>query len=761
MKILAPAGNMASFLAALKAGADAVYFGLESFNARSSAGNFTFAELKLISALAKHYKLDLYLTLNTLLSDQDFPEVVKLIVKIKDYHLKGVIIQDISLLPYLKKYPHLEIVASTQMSICNTKGVNDLEKEGFGQIVLARELTLKDLEEIKKSSHVKLEIFGHGAMCYSMSGQCLISAMVGGRSGNSGQCAQICRKRFKLGKKNKYFLSMNDLRTDQELAKIAKIGIDTLKIEGRMRSPEYVYSTVRHYKGLLTKEIVLNSQEYSKSLEKNEVSFNRGFSSGYLKGYNPKLINTDNQADRGIFLGKVVEISDQQVKIKLKNNLQITPSKGDGISIKVGEKYFGFRLEQESVKEKEFLIIKEQLKQFKQDSQVYLNYLASITEEIISEEYRIPLKLHIYNKDNQLILDFIEQKLSLPLEPAKDLKTDLKDLLEKKLNNFKHELFFLKDLKIESLKGSFLPYSLIRNTLTNYFEQKFQQLAFRDSKIWEIELPVIKRKTSGKRTLPHFTFQIESENQQSSIKKFLDKHKEAISFSFTAKPRFNNDINNLSELTLPTFIKDSVYPKILEGTKDKAKIWISNPGEIELKAASKALTYHYNIKNSKTFNYWASKSDQLMLSLETDLANFSFKDIETSKAVLFLAGYPLVMTNLNCLFRDNFGCKNPDIPVLNCQYQNTIQKIIDPKGAHYPVRCNLFHQTEIYHHSPLFPLKEIGKISRLPISNFYINCEFLTSNELADILNLILKSLLNKQTFKPAKLKNYSGSYLL
>lgn len=252
IELLSPAGNQESFFSAIKAGADAVYVGMKDFSARSKAKNFSYKELYNLCEYAKEKKVKVYVALNTLLQQQDIKKAFECLQQIKLINADAVIVQDLALVNIAKKYfPSLKLHASTQLAIHNSFGVRQAEKIGFSRTVLARELSFEQIKNIKKNTHCELEIFCHGALCFSVSGLCLFSSFIGGYSGNRGFCTQPCRRLWKINNKQGYFFSPKDLQLAEHIQQLKDIGITSLKIEGRMKTADYVYKTVKAYRLLI------------------------------------------------------------------------------------------------------------------------------------------------------------------------------------------------------------------------------------------------------------------------------------------------------------------------------------------------------------------------------------------------------------------------------------------------------------------------------------------------------------------------------
>ncbi len=254
VELLAPCGSYESFLAAVRAGADAVYLGGKAFGARAYAENFSEEELISVIRQAHLFGVSVYLTVNTLVKEQEFSAVYEYILPLYGAGLDGAIVQDMGVFRFLRRnFPDLKLHASTQMTITGSYGAAFLKEMGCERIVPARELSLQEIKAIKREVPIEIEVFVHGAMCYCYSGQCLMSSMIGGRSGNRGRCAQPCRLPYKTAGKEGYFLSLKDMNTLEHLPELIEAGVDSFKIEGRMKRPEYVAGVVSIYRKYIDK----------------------------------------------------------------------------------------------------------------------------------------------------------------------------------------------------------------------------------------------------------------------------------------------------------------------------------------------------------------------------------------------------------------------------------------------------------------------------------------------------------------------------
>ncbi len=294
VELLAPAGSYDSLKAAIGAGADAVYLGGTRFGARASAANFREDELCQAVRYAHLHGCDLYLTVNTLLKDRELEELGAYLKPYYECGLDAVIVQDFGVLSYVREaFPDLPVHASTQMTLMGPGGASFLKELGAARIVTARELSLEEIQEIHQKVDIEIESFIHGALCYCYSGQCLFSSMLGGRSGNRGRCAQPCRLPYQLkakgrivnGPEEAYLLSPRDMCTIELLPKILEAGVCSLKIEGRLKRPEYTAGVVRIYRKYLDQYLEHGKEGYHVSkedLQELQALYNRG---GFSKGY--------------------------------------------------------------------------------------------------------------------------------------------------------------------------------------------------------------------------------------------------------------------------------------------------------------------------------------------------------------------------------------------------------------------------------------------------------------------------------------------
>lgn len=345
VEILAPAGSMECLRAAVAAGADAIYLGGTKFGARAYAQNLSEEDLVQAIEYVHIHGRKIYMTVNTLLKDRELNELYAYLLPYYKAGLDGVIVQDIGAVKFIGEYfPEMPVHASTQMTITNTLGADFLKRYGITRVVPARELPLKEIRDMKKQTGLEMECFVHGALCYCYSGQCLLSSMIGGRSGNRGQCAQPCRLPYQTeGKKPADLMSLKDLCTIDILPELIDAGIDSFKIEGRMKQPEYVYTVVKMYRKYADQYLKLQKEGKGKSsyhvseADKRELLATyqrRGYCEGYYYQHNGKDMVSLKRPKNGRD-GSAEEKPWQDIKVQEKINGILTLSVGNRAKLTV------------------------------------------------------------------------------------------------------------------------------------------------------------------------------------------------------------------------------------------------------------------------------------------------------------------------------------------------------------------------------------------------------------------------------------------
>ena len=319
-ELLAPAGNLETAVAAFSAGADAVYLGLGKFNARNRAENFQLKDLARLQEYARRLNKKVYVTLNTLVTESELPEFFTFVSEVARMQPDAVIVQDPGVIYMLRRYfPHLTLHASTQMNIHNSCGIKMLEYLGVKRVILERQITLEELRTIARQTTMELEVFVHGSLCISLSGRCLLSNYAENASGNRGMCRQLCRRNYRTAPDSavKPYLSPQDLQIMQELPELAKLKIASLKIEGRLRGPDYVVPVVKAYRKALDE-----LPELEEPLNMIRRTISRPAGSGALYGFD-KLISSDPQAVFGRKAGEITAVNHNGMTVRLCDRIHL------------------------------------------------------------------------------------------------------------------------------------------------------------------------------------------------------------------------------------------------------------------------------------------------------------------------------------------------------------------------------------------------------------------------------------------------------
>jgi putative protease len=323
IELLAPVGSIESFHAALDAGADAVYLGFGDFNARMRSQNFKAETLAYLIPYAQSLGKKVYITMNTLIKDGEMPIFINSVNIIKQLKPDAIIVQDLGMAALLREYfPNIELHGSTQMAIHNSVGFEAAKKLGITRVVPARELTLQEIRKINNKAELEIELFVHGALCYSVSGNCLASSFLGGSSGNRGRCTQVCRRKFTEGRKSGFYFSPKDFWAIDYLDEYRNIGITSLKIEGRMRSSDYVFGVTSAYRRYLDGEISLDDakEALTKDFGRDKCSFLLGGEQS------TGIVSAAKAGGTGIFAGTVEAATGDDILLSRKGE---TPLPGD------------------------------------------------------------------------------------------------------------------------------------------------------------------------------------------------------------------------------------------------------------------------------------------------------------------------------------------------------------------------------------------------------------------------------------------------
>ena len=490
MNILAPAGNYEKLVAAVKAGANEVFFGLKGFGARRNNENLAMQEVFDGIDYAHSRGVKTLITLNTILKDSEINSMYNNVKRVYEHGIDAVIVQDLGFVKFLKEnFPDLKIHGSTQMTVANHVEANKLKELGLTRVCLARELSFEEIKSIREKTDIELEIFVSGSLCISYSGNCYISSFIGGRSGNRGLCAYSCRKKFTdENGESAYFLSPNDqLLQEKEINMLKNIGIDAIKVEGRKKSSEYVFETVSYYDNIL-KGTPRPTESYK--------LFNRGYSKGYFYLDN-KLMNFKYSSNFGYFLGarigesnnfkiddelilgdgvQFVDENFEQIGGEYVNKIRIIEAGENGNSEKKNKKQNEKRDNKEKISKADRFDIVSIGKLQKGTRYIYKNYSKEINDRIIhnikvSKRYaavnatllakkgqKIELTLEIENLKNEIIS--VTKKGNIIEQDAKKLIT--KEQIAEKIGELGDTTFELGKIQVDYDGTSFIPFSELK-----------------------------------------------------------------------------------------------------------------------------------------------------------------------------------------------------------------------------------------------------------------------------------------------------------
>lgn len=701
MKIVAPAGSIERFHAAIKAGADEIYMGLKGFGARRNAVNLTLEEYKEALDYAHARGVKVFLTLNTIMMDVEIEAISINLRELYRCGLDAVIVQDFGLAEFIKtNFPGLELHGSTQMTVANHVEANYLKSIGFERVVLPRELTFEEIKEIREKSDIELEIFVSGALCISYSGNCYMSSFIGGRSGNRGMCAQPCRKKYTSnGNDEGYSLSPKDqLYGYEEIQKLKEIGIDSIKLEGRMKEPNYVFQTVSYYKELING----NNIE-----EKSSQIFNRGYSTGYFYKDRKDIMNRNFASHLGKNLG---DLNGKELKLKERIIL------GDGVTFlskeyeKLGGTYINridtkFEKNRREAEVGETLVMRDLPKGTKY---VFRNYSKEISD-------LIELKMKNTDKKHPIEIEFIGKvgerakivastlnnryevvKVSLEsetlIERAKNRGTS-KETIEEKLLEIGDTTFvgIIKNICID--QDIFLPISTLKQLKRDIVKLLLENLILSYKRESQNEIIKLSRvDTTPKKSI--LSAIVSSDEQREVLKGYgIDKiYKKGYDVA-------REEI--LEKIDLKNTLATNLY-QALENKNDKV-----------------TLSWNLNISNRYAFNNFSQLEDVDTIIVSPEVSYRRLEEIgETKiKKAILAYGRPRAMyTELS------FG-------------DEKIKTIENEQGDRFTIIKNNIGNSEIYLEKPLNILRDRKYLEEIGISELVLEFTTETPEEIKDILD--------------------------
>ena len=675
-ELLAPAGNADALYAAILGGADAVYVGGERFGARAYAKNFSESELCEAVKICHIHGVKIYVTLNTLIYDKETADALSYARKLKQIGVDAVIIADVGIASVIKKeIPDLELHASTQMGAHNTEGVNFAARLGCKRAVIARECSFEDMKKIVENSFIECEAFLHGALCVCHSGQCLFSSMVGGRSGNRGECAQPCRLPYNNGK---YPLSLSDLSLSNHIKELIASGVASLKIEGRMKSPEYVFKVTSIYRKLLDESRCATADE-NKALKN---VFSRGdFTDGYFTGkIFSKMTGVRSEDDKRISReAETREFVLPKLKVKARGEFR----NGKPCSFEL----FAEASERGGDAVKQISSVVYGAVPVKAES-------SPLTKEGLKSRLckmgNTPFALS--DADIEISLD---DGLNLPPSAINALRREASSMLEEQ---------FMK------------PVCRIMGEATEIDSYQNAELCF-DTDCKNI-----------RSTALFFNL-----NTLDALKRKSPELLSDIDVIFVPLFEYKNLSESLRKAVLGVYIPPVIMEREWEDVKLEIKetellgakyALVGNISHISLISSSKlvpVLDFRFNVTNSYSKKFYNSLGlENLILSPELTLPQA--RDIGGS--VVTMGRVPLMITE-RCFVKENFGCENCSRVCLS-----------DRKGAKFPMMREYSHRNIIFNSSPTYMGDKKGELKASRISRTH----FIFSNETLSECVYLLRS---------------------
>ena len=777
-ELLSPAGSMESLKAGIQNGADAIYLGGSSFGARAAATNFDNDELIEAVKYAKLRDVNIFVTVNTSIKETEIEDLISYTDFLYKIGVDAIILSDIGIAEVLRKrYPNMELHASTQISAHSLNDVLELKQVGFDRVVIARELGIEEIKEICDNVDIDIEVFIHGAICVSYSGQCLMSSMLGDRSGNRGRCAQPCRQSYKLINKTtgkiinvngNYLLSPKDLCSIENIEKILDTGVKSLKIEGRMKRPEYVAVVTSRYRKAIDNYINNKITTDKKTLKEDlEAIFNRKFTSGYLMSKNGSdIINLDKPNNVGVKVGEVLSFNPKKNKLKIKLSGKL--SKGDGINlgggnigriIKNGEIFdcgvAGDIVEIDFIKN-----IKPKTPVYKtSDKQLVDNANKSFKEGI--ENKKINLKCEIFIKVGYKIkfnLENIEIFSDEIIEKANNKEAEIDKIIERlsKTGGTAYNFVF-NNIFVD--KNAFIPVSVLNNlrrkAIEKYEEYRLDFSAKRIIYPYEDYSYLKGEKVfNGKITLKvHNNSQLDTILENPNISEFV---KEIYTEDFTLLEKYYSKFKtlgiNIIYSALGVIRNEEYY--VLEKYLSKInsdifnKVQISTWGSknfFKSKFGTKKFNIdtYFNIYNSYSLKFFENYFDAEDITISQEINKFEIKNLldkskeRNSNVDMIIYGHTRSMLTEYCAMGVLTKDCHKDRRCSECARSDYILK--DNENREFRLFQDIFCRTEIRNHLTLDLRENIKEIFELGIDR--VRLDFTYEN--SDMVYSILKECIN------------------
>lgn len=756
VELLAPAGSMGSLYAAINNGADAVYLGGSKFSARAYASNFDNENMKIAVDYCHSYHVKIYVTMNTILKESELLDAIKYVGYLYEIGIDALIIQDLGLVNLIKKkYPDFELHASTQMTIHNGEGAIYFKQNGFHRIVLSRELSFDEIEYISRELNIETEIFIHGALCVSYSGKCLMSSMIGGRSGNRGRCAQPCRKEYVLqsnhnGSKRGYLLSPKDICTIQNVRDIIKSGAYSLKVEGRMKRPEYVAGVIQNYRGAIDRELNKVSFDVQKGNKTLLQLFNReGFSTAYLKkNIGRDMMSYSFPKNTGVEVGKIEEDGSIILRDRISigdgfryRNEGFTLSKIilNGNEVKNANPKDRVKLFPKGYKKGDVLFRTSSIElnqSLESTIKPYFKKISLVGEVYFGLGEPIRLKAKFDGETYEVSGDIVEV--------AEKKSIDANSIQEKLMKSGEYPYKF-NQILFDKYDDGFIKVASINNLRRDLFDKitkkstaKYRRR--RDKVECDYDIIVKKAKDIG------YLFTCTTREQ---LKILIDNGIENIGVDLFNKSMNSISINDISQidgvniyLLLPEIIKKEFnnIVDIIEGSKsDICGLITSNAGIINRYKDELTIIgdYKLNVFNSEALEFYRKDLDNVTLSLELTRKEIKEAMNKKSQGVSYIVyGKTEVMVSEYCPIGSSFGGKTANRECSGSCLKDSFT-LVDEKKEGFTVMTDKFCRSHILNSVPLNLLDEIDDLRSFGIETFRVDFKDEDRHTVFDVLDML------------------------
>ena len=484
LELLAPAQNYSCAIAAINCGADAVYIGAPNFGARKNASN-SLADIKKVVDYAHIFNVKVYVALNTILNDDELIECEKLINELYEIKVDALIIQDFGILKLAleNKLHPIVLHASTQCDNRNLEKIKFLQDVNFKRAILARELSIEEIEKIHKNTNIELEYFIHGALCVCYSGQCYMSHYIGKRSANKGECAQACRKKYSLVDKkvnyilkNKYLLSLKDNNLSKHLDKLIKAGVTSFKIEGRLKDENYVKNITLYYHNLLKNYPRISFGKIIEDFTPNpDKTFNRGYCDDYLFNKKDNIYNFITPKSMSEYIGKISSVNDKNFTIK--TNEEINPQ--DGLCFVVQDELQGCLVNKVEKTKDGAKIYPNKKINLKKGDEVYRNIDTKFNKTLENSKTRRKLKVNLTIEENKIILkdeNSTKVELDYSFEEFANNQEKMKENYVKALSKTQDCPYLVEKIIFKTDKLGFLPVSKLNELRREILDKLSQKI---------------------------------------------------------------------------------------------------------------------------------------------------------------------------------------------------------------------------------------------------------------------------------------------